>query len=167
MKNFIGTFEYSVDSKGRLTVPSKFKNELGENFIIKVHTEGKYACICLYSGEDFQSAYEESIKDAKNSVERKRKTFAFYAGANEVTPDAKGRILVPLKTAQKASITNECVMVGMFDHVEVWNPEHYEAYCNEVEEDEILEETSYVSEKRIMFERRANGDFLGTDGQEE
>lgn len=161
MEGFVGTFAYTVDLKGRLTIPSKFKNELGETFITRVHTQGKYVCIGLYNDEGFKNAYEESLREARNSVEKKRKTFAFYAGANEVSPDAKGRILVPLMTLQKAGITNECVMVGMYDHVEVWNPERFNAYCNEVEEDGILEETSYASESRIEAERRANGDFLG------
>ena len=161
MDGFVGTFDYTVDSKGRLTVPSKFKNELGEKFMIRVHTQGKYVCIGLYNDEGFKNAYEESLREAKNNAERKRKTFAFYAGANEVSPDGKGRILVPLMTLQKAGITNECIMVGMDDHVEVWNPERFDAYFNEVEEDEILEETSYASESRIEAERRANGDFLG------
>lgn len=157
---FIGTFDYTIDPKGRLTVPNKFKIALGNTFIIKTQTKGNYSCICLYSNEDFQNTLEEIRQTAKNRFDRDRKTFVFCEGSNEVTPDAKGRILVPSMTLEEAGIESECIMVGMFDHVEVWNPEQYKAYSKELKAEEIFEEEAYVSEGHAELKMRANGDFL-------
>ena len=113
-----------MDEKGRLTIPSKFREELKETFII---TRGLDHCLFIYSKEEWNqvvSKYKElpNIKDARNFMR------FFLAGASEVELDKQGRINIAAPLVQYAGLEKECIIIGVNDRLEVWSRNRWEEF---------------------------------------
>ena len=135
---FMGEFHHNIDDKGRLIIPSKFRNELKEKFII---TRGIEKCIFVYSMEDWNKMLDE-LKDL--SFTRKNfRTFMriLMSGATECELDSNGRINIPSTLINYASIDKECTIIGVKDRLEIWSSEGFESFFDENIEnfDEIAE----------------------------
>ncbi len=121
---FIGEYHHTMDEKGRLTIPSKFREELKETFII---TRGLDHCLFIYSKEEWNqvvSKYKElpNIKDARNFMR------FFLAGASEVELDKQGRINIAAPLVQYAGLEKECIIIGVNDRLEVWSRNRWEEF---------------------------------------
>ena len=113
---FMGEYDHSTDAKGRLFVPSKFRDELGKKFVV---TKGLDGCLFAY-GEDEWHRVEEGIKNLPLTSKNGRQFIRFFfAGAAEVEADGQGRILIPAKLREYAGITKEVVSVGVGTKVEI------------------------------------------------
>mgnify|MGYP000565627114 FL=1 len=110
-----GKYKHSVDPKGRLFVPSKLRDELGEAFYV---TLGLDHCLSVYSDEGW-ARFNESLK-GKSFTEIKRLRM-MYAYMTDCVTDAQGRILLPAKLRQYANLEKEVVIIGIFDRAEIWN----------------------------------------------
>ncbi len=122
-------FKHNVDTKNRLFVPSKYREELGETFIVSQSIRGNY--LKIYSHKEWEK-YIEPIKllPRKTSEEVLR----FLIGNSiEVSPDGQGRIILPSTMLQFASITKGTVIIGCGDYAEIWAEESYEN--NQAEQD--------------------------------
>ena len=133
---FMGEYNHSIDTKGRLIVPAKFREQLGDKFII---TKGLDGCLFVYSKEERQRI-EESLKEKPLTSKDARKFLRFFfAGACECEVDKQGRILIPGNLREYAMIEKDIVSVGVFSRVEIWSKERYKDNSDFDDMDEIAE----------------------------
>lgn len=122
---FIGEYQYSMDSKGRIIIPSDLRYELGEKFIL---TKGLDNCLFIYTKTEWKN-FEEKLKTLPltNSNARKFIRF-FFAGAVERETDKQGRILIPSNLREYANLDKSAVFIGVSNRIEVWNEEKWSTY---------------------------------------
>lgn len=136
MAMFMGQYEHSIDTKGRVIIPAKYREELGENFVV---TRGLDGCLFLYPQAEWQS-FVEKLQGLPSNQNTRKLQRQFLSKAMEVVLDKQGRILVPSLLREIAALEKEVVFVGMMNRVEVWDKEKLKQ--QEVQEDdEALEET--------------------------
>ena len=133
---FMGEYGHTIDAKGRIIVPAKFRESLGDNFII---TKGLDNCLFVYTNEEWQR-FEEKLKTLPLTNKNAR-TFTrfFLAGAADVELDKQGRILLPANLREYAGIDKEVVSVGVFSRVEIWSKDRYLENSDFDDMDEIAE----------------------------
>ena len=127
----MGEYQHSVDTKGRLIVPSKFRDTLGESFVI---TRGLDNCLFGYPMEEWRKL-EEKLKSLP-MTKKDARSFArfFFSGATEVEIDKQGRINIPSPLLQHANLLKECVIVGVSSKIEIWAKEAWENYFEEAKD---------------------------------
>ncbi len=136
---FFGEYQHNVDKKGRAFIPSKFRDELGESFIM-CRSIDRRPCLRIYSTEQWQVLDEKLRALPAKASDFKRK---IYSSATTLECDAQGRILIPAKLREFAQLQGEACFIGMSDFFEVWSPENWTAddtACTEDRMDEIAAE---------------------------
>jgi len=120
---FFGEYQHALDAKGRMFVPAKFREELGEKFIVTI---GLDRCLFVFPAETFL-IYKEKL-DAISLANRDARNFTrfFFAGAAECELDKQGRIMLPQKLRDYAHLDKEVTVVGVSGRVELWNTEDWE-----------------------------------------
>ncbi len=115
---FIGEYQHTLDAKGRIFVPAKFRDELGEKFIVTI---GLDRCLFVFPEETF-NIYKEKL-DAISLANKDARNFTrfFFAGAAECELDKQGRIMLPQKLRVYASLEKDVTVVGVSGRVEIWN----------------------------------------------
>ena len=129
---FLGSYDYSLDDKGRLVIPSKFRNEIGEKLYFMKGYDG---CISIYKESDFNNAL---LKLQNLQFEREKARLhlrVLLETVVELTLDKSGRIQIPTKTLQKYCIGKAVKIIGLLDHFEIWDNESWEKYRDEHEKD--------------------------------
>ena len=116
-----GKYKHTVDPKGRLFVPSKLRDELGEAFYV---TLGLDHCLSVYTEAGWQS-----ILDKYNAlpISQARKMRFLFANAAKCEPDSQGRILLPQKLRAYAGLDKDVVIIGVSNRAEIWNAERWAA----------------------------------------
>ena len=127
-----GTYNHTVDDKGRVVMPVKFKKELGLEFII---TAGYDDTLMVMSQTEWEK-FTARFNNAPPSKVRWIKRF-FLSNMFEATTDKQGRMQIPLQLRQKFKIEDKVVLVGNGEMVEIWTPEKWEASQNMLESDAI------------------------------
>ncbi|WHY02283.1 division/cell wall cluster transcriptional repressor MraZ [Neobacillus sp. DY30] len=128
---FMGEYHHSIDNKGRMIVPSKFREELGEMFII---TRGLDQCLFGYPLSEW-ALIEEKLKGLPLTKKDARAfTRFFFSGATESELDKQGRINIPAPLLQYAKLEKECVVLGVSNRIEIWSKQIWEDYFTESEE---------------------------------
>ncbi|MEH7011916.1 division/cell wall cluster transcriptional repressor MraZ [Neobacillus niacini] len=128
---FMGEYHHSIDNKGRMIVPSKFRDELGEMFII---TRGLDQCLFGYPLTEW-ALIEEKLKGLPLTKKDARAfTRFFFSGATESELDKQGRINIPAPLLQYAKLEKECVVLGVSNRIEIWSKQIWENYFTESEE---------------------------------
>ena len=129
-----GQYVHTIDAKGRLFIPAKLRQELGDTFHVTV---GQDHCLSVYSDESW-AAFMEKLKGLSyNEVKRLRGLFAYGA---DCEPDAQGRILLPAKLREYADLEKDVVVIGSFDRVEIWNAQRWAELEKEAFESGSLEQ---------------------------
>ena len=125
---FMGEFHHNIDEKGRLIIPSKFRNELGKKFII---ARGIEKCIFVYSLDEWNNMLNE-LKEL-SFTKKNFRTFMrmLMSGATECELDSNGRINIPSPLISYASIEKECVVIGVNDRLEIWSSDSFDNFFNE------------------------------------
>ncbi len=138
---FMGQYQHSIDAKGRLIVPAKFRDGLGEHFVV---TKGLDNCLFAYPEAEWK-VFEEKLKQLPltNTGARKFVRF-FFAGAVECELDNQGRIMVPTHLREYAGLKKDVVSIGVNNRIEIWNKESWNDYSNE--EDYISNELAFEME---------------------
>lgn len=137
----IGEYEHSIDTKGRLIMPSKLKEDIGEKFVV---TKGLDGCLFVYSQTEWKTfenklrAFPLTNKDARALVR------FFLAGAMECEIDKQGRFLIPGNLREFAGLEKEVVVIGVLDKIEIWAKDKWQKYSEEENSsaDEIAEKMS-------------------------
>ncbi|MDY0408099.1 division/cell wall cluster transcriptional repressor MraZ [Virgibacillus soli] len=128
---FMGEFQHNFDTKGRIIVPSKFREDLGASFVV---TRGLDKCLFAYPMEEWK-ILEEKLKQLPLTKKDARAfTRFFFSGAIECEIDKQGRINVPQPLRKYASLDRECVVIGVSNRIEFWAKEVWEEYFVESEE---------------------------------
>ena len=129
---FLGEFEHSIDDKGRLTIPAKFRDELEGGVVV---TRGLDGCLWAYSRSEWEILAEKiALLPTTNPAARNFARFMFSSAFDSV-PDRQGRVLVPQNLRDYAGITNETVVIGVMNRVEIWQPNKWSEVLDAVEED--------------------------------
>ena len=138
----IGEYSHTIDAKGRMIVPAKFRTELGERFII---TKGFDGCLYGYSLEEWKSI-EEKIKTLPLITGKDARNFTrfFFSSAIECELDSQGRILITQNLRTHAELLKEVVVIGVSTRIEIWSKEKWEAYNDEQDSDDIAEKMSML-----------------------
>ena len=124
----LGEFHHNIDEKGRLVIPTKFREELQNNFIV---TKGLEKCLCIYTQDSFNNLVRQI--DALSFTKKDVRTFTrfFYSSANECEMDKNGRINIVNNLKSYAELEKECIIVGVNDHAEIWNENLYNDFMKE------------------------------------
>lgn len=115
-----GGYQHNIDKKGRLAIPSKLRDELGENFIVCRGIYGQ-RCLCVYSNAQWDKLVSK-IGELPSSKSSAVKRF-LYDGAFNVEFDSQGRILIPAVLREYANLEGEAHIIGMDTNLEIWNTE--------------------------------------------
>ncbi|MBY0144581.1 division/cell wall cluster transcriptional repressor MraZ [Neobacillus niacini] len=141
---FMGEYHHSIDNKGRMIVPSKFRDDLGEMFII---TRGLDQCLFGYPLSEW-ALIEEKLKGLPLTKKDARAfTRFFFSGATESELDKQGRINIPAPLLQYAKLEKECVVLGVSNRIEIWSKQIWEDYFAQ-SEDSFAE----IAENMIGFD---------------
>lgn len=130
MYMFMGEYHHSIDDKGRLIIPSKIRYELGDDFVI---TRGLDGCLFVYKKsvwENIINKYQTlpNIKDTRNFMR------FFLSGATESSFDKQGRVNLSQTLINYASLTKDCVIIGVGNRLEIWDESKWDNFINENEE---------------------------------
>ncbi|MCF0145866.1 MAG: division/cell wall cluster transcriptional repressor MraZ [Eubacterium sp.] len=133
---FMGEYNHTVDSKGRLIIPAKFREELGESFVV---TRGMDGCLSIYSHEAWKK-FEEKLSTLP-LVNKQARTFTrfFVSGATNCELDKQGRILVPATLREYAGLVKDVVLAGNLDRIEVWSKERWTEHIDFTDMDTIAQ----------------------------
>lgn len=128
---FMGEYQHTIDTKGRLIVPSKFREHLGRSFVL---TRGLDNCLFGYPMDEWK-ILEEKLK-ALPVTKKDARAFTrfFFSGATEVEIDKTGRINIPASLRQYAKVEKECVVIGVSGRIEIWAKSLWSTYYDESEE---------------------------------
>lgn len=113
---FLGEYQHALDAKGRFILPARFRDHLGDEAYVTSEEDG---CLALWRPEEFDvkaSEIKERARRGERDVER-----AFFAGAMEASPDRQGRVAIPTGLRDFAGLERDVVVVGLFDHIEIWD----------------------------------------------
>lgn len=115
---FMGEYSHTIDAKGRIIVPAKFRESIGNNFVV---TKGLDNCLFVYTSEDWRK-FEEKLRTLPLTNKDARKfTRFFLAGAAEMEIDKQGRILIPSVLREFAALEKDVVLVGVGSRIEIWD----------------------------------------------
>lgn len=128
----IGEYEHTLDQKGRMSFPARFREDLGLRFII---TKGLDGCLFVYSGAEWESL-EEKIRALPMSKARTLQRFLF-AGAAEVELDKQGRVLLPQNLREYAGLQKEVMVIGASSRAEIWDKARWQESCDAVTPDMV------------------------------
>lgn len=122
---FIGEYQHALDSKNRIIIPSKLRDELGDIFIL---TKGLDGCLYAYPMNEWKILEEKLKKLPLTNRDARAFVRFFFSGANEITVDKQGRALVPQNLLEYASIDKDIVSIGVSTRLEIWSKEKWNEY---------------------------------------
>ena len=130
----IGEYQHNIDPKGRVIVPSKFREDLGERFYV---TKGLDGCLFVLSPTEWEKL-QDKVMAMPISKARGLQRF-FFSGAAEVEPDKQGRILLPHHLREYASLTKDVAFIGASRRAEIWDAAHWKEFNSGLTEEAIAE----------------------------
>jgi MraZ protein len=137
---FIGEYQHAIDNKNRMIIPSKFREGLGENFVL---TKGLDGCLYAYTMEEWKVMEEKLKKLPLTSKDARAFVRFFFSGANEVDIDKQGRTLIPQNLLEYAAIEKDIVSIGVSTRIEIWSKDKWDEYNNSsIDLDGIAEKMS-------------------------
>jgi len=122
---FKGEYQHSIDTKGRIIVPSKYREGLGEKFVI---TKGLDHCLCAYPMSEWE-VFEEKLRQLPSKAVKIVRFFT--SGACDCELDSQGRIMIPSNLREYAGLEKEIVSIGVVNKIEIWNKERWTEYNDE------------------------------------
>ncbi|MBQ3573772.1 MAG: division/cell wall cluster transcriptional repressor MraZ [Clostridia bacterium] len=119
----VGRYEQTIDAKGRVNIPSKFRSALGEAFVAAV---GDEECVCIYPMEEW-NAFMDRVK-AVPTEERAMVMRYIQENSAECEIDSQGRVVIPAEIRKYAQLTKEIVVIGEHTKVEIWSMDNWSHY---------------------------------------
>lgn len=127
IKMFMGQYNHNIDEKGRIIIPSKLRNDLGNNFIV---TRGLDGCLFIYSNAEWANIINK-YKELPDTKEKRSFMRVFLSGATVCEYDKQGRINIPTSLISYANLTRECIIVGVFDRLEIWSKDNWDNFIDD------------------------------------
>lgn len=132
---FYGEYNHTIDAKGRLFIPAKLREKLGEEFIVaRVFDK----CICVYPTDEWER-FTEKLESLPIAKDRRVRRY-YYANAAEATVDAQGRVTISQPNREYASLEKDVVIVGSRSHLEIWSADAWNKEISGIDCDKITEE---------------------------
>ena len=131
-KMFIGEYNHTLDAKGRLAVPAKFRTKLAKGAVV---TKGLENCLFLYTKKDWQELAEKISKQGIGQSSSRAFSRLMLAGAMEAELDKQGRIVLPDYLRKYAGLNKKAVINGLYNRIEIWDQSSWEKYKSEIEKD--------------------------------
>lgn len=128
---FIGQYRHNLDAKNRIIVPAKFRDGLGEGFVV---TKGLDGCLSIYTADRWAEMISRLERIPATKREARQYLRSLTSKAVECSLDNQGRIQLPQFLLATANIQKSCVVVGVADHVEIWPEETWDSYDEEASE---------------------------------
>ena len=135
----IGEYKHSIDAKKRMAIPAKFRKELGKKAVITI---GLDKCLVVYPLSEWQKLAEKLNALPMGQSDARRFARLMFGEASEVEIDSLGRILIPETLKNYAGLKNKVIITGVYNRLEIWNEESWQAYKNRLEK-----ETDVLAEK--------------------
>nr|WP_300002279.1 division/cell wall cluster transcriptional repressor MraZ [Tissierella sp.] len=122
---FIGEHNHTLDDKGRITIPSKFREDLGDEFVI---TKGLDSCLFVYPKAEW-TIFEDKLKTLPLTNKDARAFVRFFfAGASQCSLDKQGRVLIPPNLRKHGSLEKDAVIIGVSTRIEIWSDSNWNEY---------------------------------------
>jgi len=132
---FLGEFKHSIDDKGRLTVPARFRGDLAKGLVV---TRGFDTNLMVFTMEGWEELAQKislrPLSDPSTRAFRRR----VFSGAIDLTPDRQGRILLPANLREFANLDSEAVIIGMYSYLEIWATDAWQPVRDDIESSEDL-----------------------------
>lgn len=142
---FIGQYSHSIDEKGRLIIPSKYREQLGREFVM---TKGADGCLSAYPFDEWKKIEERVKEMSLGSKEGRRFMRVFFSSASVLELDKQGRAVIPAALREFAQLKKDVELVGNVNRVEVWDRTKWNEYLEESDMDEVSE---YVAGEGLIF----------------
>lgn len=126
---FLGEYEHTIDTKGRMAVPARFRAQMDRGAVI---SKGMGACLSVYTMDRWEEKSAE-LTSGKTSEELRDFERRIYPSASEVELDGQGRMIIPAKLRAYASLGSEVTVAGVRDHFEIWDRATWRAYQERLE----------------------------------
>lgn len=133
---FMGEYSHSIDAKGRLIVPSKFREQLGDQFVV---TKGLDGCLFVYPDDEWKSIEEKFRSVPLTTKDARKFSRFFFAGAASCEIDKQGRILLPQILREFAGLEKDVVLVGVLSRIEIWSKDKWQETNTYDDMDEVVE----------------------------
>ncbi|HLG78262.1 MAG TPA: division/cell wall cluster transcriptional repressor MraZ [Ktedonobacteraceae bacterium] len=126
---FLGEYEHTLDTKGRLAIPAKFRSQMAQGAVV---SKGMGTCLSVYTMERWEQKSSELVaglsSDELRDFERR-----VYPSASDIELDAQGRMLVPAKLRAYAKLEGDVTIAGVRDHFEIWDRATWQTYQEQLE----------------------------------
>lgn len=122
---FIGEYQHTIDEKGRLAIPVKFRKDLSKGAVI---TRGLDNCLFLYTIEEWKNLADKLSKLPIGQANTRAFSRLMLAGAMDVEPDKQGRIIIPDYLRKFGSISKKVILAGLYNRIEIWDEEEWEKF---------------------------------------
>jgi MraZ protein len=119
---FLGEFQHSLDTKGRVILPARYRDQLAEGAYV---TKGRGGCLSVFTPEDFADVASQVREQSKRGAKELNAARTFFSGAQEVKPDKQGRVALPQNLREYAGLTREVVVAGVFSRIEIWDRDRW------------------------------------------
>ncbi len=135
---FMGQYNHTIDSKGRIIIPSKVRDNLGDDFIV---TRGLDGCLFIYPKNEWDNIINK-YKELPDTKNRRHFMRIFLSGAVNCEYDKQGRINIPVSLIQYADLKKECIIIGVDERLEIWSKERWVEFIdtNEANLSDIADE---------------------------
>jgi len=128
---FLGEYQHSVDSKGRLVLPSRFRDRLERGLVV---TKGQERCLYVFPIDKWDQEVEQVNNLPRTDRRSRNYARSFFGSASDQQLDGQGRIQIPQPLREYASLAKDVVVIGVADRVEIWNVESWESVSDEADE---------------------------------
>ena len=141
---FYGTFEHSIDERGRLAIPARYRSAFVGGGVLR---EGPEGCLEVYTQDTFDEEVQRRLgsENGNRHLNGRRVRRSFLHGAYAAELDKQGRVLVPQPLRSAGDLEGRVLVVGCGDYLELWNPERWELELARVAAEEAAEENAEVA----------------------
>ncbi|MDO4912933.1 MAG: division/cell wall cluster transcriptional repressor MraZ [Bifidobacteriaceae bacterium] len=142
----LGTFAPKIDAKGRMAIPAKMRNQLGESIIL---ARGQERCVYILPQEEFRRIAMKIQRTSMGNKAAREYLRVFLSGATEEEPDKQGRLVVPTMLREYAHLKDDIVVIGVGTRAEIWDKQAWEEYLAQKEDsyaditDDVLPEMEF------------------------
>lgn len=127
---FLGEYKHTIDDKGRLTIPAKYRGDLAAGLVVTRGLDQNLVIYTLKGWEELAGRItSQSVSNAKMRDLRRR----LFSAAVDLIPDRQGRVLIPQQLRQFAEINSAVVLAGMYDYVEIWSTDQWQQRREQIE----------------------------------
>ena len=127
---FLGEYIHTIDDKGRLTIPAKFRGELAAGLVV---TRGFDQNLMIFPMQGWMELAQKIAQRPLSNPETRAFRRRVFSGAVDLVPDRQGRILLPLELRKFARLNGEAVIAGMYNYLEIWSSEAWQPILEEIE----------------------------------